>query len=100
MAVGFVVFSFPYDAEQPMPVPSQEFMPKIGSSYVPINAGVNIRVDSSLTGDSVVDNYRPRTELGCRLLALRRAFVTAGGQLLDGEALDAEIQLRRGGLHG
>ncbi|MCL1825809.1 MAG: hypothetical protein FWG26_07720 [Betaproteobacteria bacterium] len=101
MAVGVVVFwSMHYDAEQPMPVPSQEFTPKIGSSYVPVNAGADIRVNSSLTGDSVVDNYRPRTELGRKLLALRRAYVIAGGQLLDDEALDAEVQLRRGGLRG
>lgn len=48
---------------------------------------------ASLTGDSVVDNYRPRTELGRKLLALRRAYVAAGGELIDGEELDAEVQL-------
>jgi|GEM_PF-3019773 len=52
-----------------------------------------------LTGDSVVDNYRPRTELGIRLLALRRDYVVNGGQLLDGDALDVEIQMRRGTKH-
>jgi hypothetical protein len=50
------------------------------------------------TGDPVVDSYRPRTELGRKLLAIRRAYVLAGGRLIDGEALDAEIALRRGGV--
>ena len=53
-----------------------------------------------LTGDLVVDNYLPRTELGRKLLALRRAYVTTGGHLLDGNALDAEVQLRRNVLDG
>ena len=96
---GLVVFMpMSHDAERAMPVPSQRITPEIGSSYVLGNAGVTIRVDAALTGDPVVDNYRPRTELGRRLLALRRAYVTTGGQLLDGAALDAEVQLRRGGV--
>ena len=56
-----------------------------------------ILIQTGLTGDSVVDSYHPRTELGRKLLALRRAYVTTGGQLLDGKALDVEVQLRRGG---
>lgn len=51
---------------------------------------MTIRVSETFTGDPVVDNYQPRTELGCRLLTLRKAYVTTGGQLLDGDALDAE----------
>jgi len=47
------------------------------------------------TGDSVVDNYNPRTERGIRLLAIRRDYVVNGGQLLDGDALDVEIQMRK-----
>lgn len=62
------------------------------------NTGMTIRIQPSITGDAVVDNYRPRTELGRKLIALRRAYVTTGGQLLNGDGLDAEMQLRRGGV--
>ena len=47
-------------------------------------------------GDAVSDTYRPRTALGERLLALRRAYVRKGGKLLDEAALEAEIERRRG----
>ncbi len=96
---GFVV-SMPISqgAEQAIPVPSPRLAPEIRPSYVLGNAGVTIRVCAVFTGDTVVDNYRPRTELGRKLLALRRAYVTTGGHLLDGNALDAEVQLRRGGV--
>lgn len=96
---GLVVFMpMTYDAERTIPTPSRPITPEIRSSYVLGNAGMTIRIDAALTGDPVVDNYRPRTELGRKLLALRRAYVTTGGQLLDGDALDAEVQLRRGGV--
>lgn len=88
----------PHDAEQTTPVPCQQITPDTRPSYVLGNTGMPIRVDAALTGDPVVDNYRPRTELGRKLLSLRRAYVTSGGQLLDGTALDAEVQLRRGGV--
>jgi len=96
---GLVVF-MPMcpDAEQTTLAPGQRITPEIRSSYVLGNAGTTIRVYAALTGDPVVDNYHPRTELGRKLLALRRAYVTTGGQLLDGTALDAEVQLRRGGV--
>jgi hypothetical protein len=48
------------------------------------------------TGDVVCDTFRPRTALGERLLALRRAYVMKGGELLDDAALEAEIKRRRG----
>lgn len=93
-----VLMPMSHDAEQTIPAPSQWITPKIGSSYVLGNAVETIRFDAALTGDTVVDKYRPRTELGRRLLALRRTYVTNGGQLLNGAALDAEVQLRRGGV--
>ena len=85
-------------AEQAIPVPSSQLALEIRPSYVLGNTGMTIRVCAVLTGDHVVDNYLPRTELGRKLLALRRAYVTTGGHLLDGNALDAEVQLRRGGV--
>lgn len=48
--------------------------------------------------DSVSVTYQPKTALGQRLLALRRAFVEKGGQLLDADMLDEEMRQRRGGV--
>lgn len=48
--------------------------------------------------DAVIENHRPKTALGQKLIALRRAYVEKGGQLLDAEALDAELRMRRGGI--
>lgn len=48
-------------------------------------------------GDPVVDHYRPRTDLGRKLIALRRAYVIGGGRLLRGEEIDEEMRSRRGG---
>ena len=67
-------------------------------SYRAEYAGTPIRISIERTGDMVVDTYRPRTELGMRLLSLRRAYVEGGGQLLDADALDEEISSRRGGV--
>lgn len=47
--------------------------------------------------DSVSRDYLPRTPLGTRLLALRRAYVANGGRLRDAEQLDGEMRIRRGG---
>lgn len=95
---GLVVSIPTQFAEQTIPAPSRQITSEIRSSYVLGNAGMTIRVCTGFTGDHVVDNYRPRTELGRKLLALRRAYVTTGGQLLDGDALDAEMRLRRGSV--
>lgn len=51
----------------------------------------------SLTGDRVVDHYQPRTDLGRKLIELRRAHVQQGGKLLSWEEIDAEVRERRGG---
>lgn len=75
---------------------THEFRP----AYMQGNTGMTIHIHPAITGDAVVDNYCPRTELGRKLLALRRAYVTSGGQLLNGEGLDVEMQLRRGGVAG
>lgn len=47
--------------------------------------------------DSVSRDYLPRTLLGKRLLALRRAYVANGGRLINAEQLDGEMKIRRGG---
>lgn len=86
------------DAKPGMPNQSQQITPEMRSVYTPGNAGMAIHVSTIMTGDPVVDSYQPRTELGRKLLSLRRAYVMAGGQLLDSDALDAEMRLRRGGV--
>ncbi len=48
--------------------------------------------------DSVSRDYRPRTPLGEKLLALRRAYISQGGRLLDADQLDHEMRMRRGGV--
>lgn len=96
---GFVVIgSISNDIDQAMSLPTRQVTAEICSSYLLGNTGMTIRIQTAITGDAVVDNYRPRTELGRKLLALRRAYVTSGGQLLDGDALDVEVQSRRGGV--
>jgi hypothetical protein len=45
--------------------------------------------------DPIVDHYQPRTELGRRLLSLRRAYIEGGGRLLSqDEVLDDIRRLR------
>jgi|GEM_PF-1976443 len=48
--------------------------------------------------DVVAEGFKPRTELGRRLLALRRNYVANGGPLLDADAFDREMRRRRGGV--
>ena len=47
--------------------------------------------------DMLLD-YRPRTELGEKLLALRRAYIAKGGRLLSAGELEEELRSRRGGV--
>ncbi|MFQ3611054.1 MAG: hypothetical protein SNJ72_06095 [Fimbriimonadales bacterium] len=41
--------------------------------------------------------YQPRTELGRRLLELRRAYISKGGRLLSVDEVEEEVHSRRGG---
>jgi hypothetical protein len=72
--------------------------------YIPYyySAPVSVSINSALdiTGDAVVDYYQSRTELGKKLLALRREYVLNGGRLLAEPELVNEIRLRRGGVLG
>lgn len=77
------------------------YVPTISSRsfvYRAENAGTSIRIPCGIIDDAVVNNFKPRTELGRKLLALRRAYLESGGKLLDKDALDKELQLRRGGI--
>jgi len=42
---------------------------------------------------------QPRTELGKRLMELRRNIIASGAPLLDWEGLEHEVRLRRGGVY-
>lgn len=69
------------------------------AGYHRTNVAAEIQVgDQQLTGDTVVDYYQPRTELGRKLIALRRAYISGGGKLLSWDELDEEMRLRRGGV--
>lgn len=64
--------------------------PETGKQITPHIAGystTNGRINHSPTGDVVVDNYTPRTELGRKLLAIRKAYLAEGGRLLEMEVL-------------
>ncbi|NEV62355.1 hypothetical protein [Thiorhodococcus minor] len=54
--------------------------------------------DGFIVGDAVVNVYQPRTELGRRLVELRRAHLLGGGKLLDWDEIEAEARERRGGV--
>lgn len=53
-------------------------------------------VDKPLIGDAVVDHYQPRTELGRKLIELRRAHIEAGRRLLTQDEILAEVRRNRG----
>jgi hypothetical protein len=72
--------------------------PQPSSQLVPVSPE-NRKVDAEApTGDTVVDTYQPRTELGRKLIELRRAHVQAGGKLVNWDEIDAEVRERRGGI--
>ena len=54
--------------------------------------------DASAT-DDVLSEFRPRTELGRRLAAMRAAIIESGIPLLNDEELAREIAERRGGVY-
>jgi len=48
--------------------------------------------------EDMLPDYRPRTELGEKLLALRRAYIEKGGRLLSAGELEEELRSCRGGV--
>ncbi len=42
--------------------------------------------------------WKPKTALGKKLMAMRAAYIRRGGKLLTAEEIDAEIRERRGGM--
>ena len=43
-------------------------------------------------------DWKPKTNAGKKMAALRARYVAGGGELLDAEGIAAEIRERRGGL--
>jgi hypothetical protein len=43
-------------------------------------------------------DFEPKTELGRKLLEIRRRYIDAGGELLDEAGLEREIAERRGSV--
>jgi len=64
---------------------------------VPVGTLVRIHLEP-VTGDAVTDHYQPRTDLGRKLIELRRAYIREGGKLLSWDELDEEMRQRRGGV--
>jgi hypothetical protein len=53
---------------------------------------------ATVTADPVVERFEPRSELGHKLLALRRKYVEGGGKLLTLDEIEAEVRELRGGV--
>jgi hypothetical protein len=64
---------------------------------IPIGSLVRIQVEP-LPDQVPADDYRPRTEIGRRALAARKAYIEAGGKPLGADEISAEVQSRRGGV--
>ncbi len=64
------------------------------------NALVSVRIGLPAVHDPILDRYRPRTDLGDKLLALRRAYIERGGHLLTWDEINEEVRMRRGGVEG
>ena len=87
----------PVEPKNSEPNMNNKHLPKrLNSSFVdPCNIKINTHQTDK---DAATDNYQPKTALGRKLIALRRAYVEKGGSLLDAEGLDAELMTRRGGI--
>jgi len=88
-----VVPSTPIYEERLVP----DYTAGIQMSWSNVVTAIEIVSGPALRGIAV-DAYEPRTELGKRLLELRRSHVSGGGRLLDWSEIDAEVRERRGGL--
>lgn len=64
---------------------------------LPVGSTLKVTLEP-VVHDSVLDDYQPCTELGHRLVALRRNYLQSGGKLLTWPELDAEMRRRRGGV--
>ena len=64
---------------------------------LPVGSIVRVTVELVLQ-DPILAHYQPRTDIGHKLLALRRAYLESGGKLMTWDEIDEEVRRRRGGL--
>lgn len=63
-----------------------------------LGKALTITLTSIEVREDPLRGYKPRTELGKRLLALRQAYVAGGGRLLTAGELEEDLRSRRGGV--
>lgn len=59
---------------------------------------VNVTNGTPPAIDPRFPDFEPKTELGRKLLEIRRRYIDAGGELLDQAGLEREIAERRGSV--
>jgi hypothetical protein len=78
-----------------------DLLPRFNVVYQQCNASSIIFLEMGtreIIRQDICYSYRPRTALGAKLMALRRAYIENGGALLDDAAFEAELRSRRGGV--
>lgn len=81
--------------DNPPAILPARFVYSVGNAVTMARYGVAF--EAIQVTDGVSRDYLPRTPLGERLLALRRAYVANGGRLIDTDQLEREMRIRRGG---
>jgi len=85
-------------------IPVSSVNPVVDLLPITIFSSVNATTDVRYhIGDEITksqNEYHPKTALGKRLMALRRAYIANGGVLLDDGELEVENDTLRGGLYG
>ena len=64
---------------------------------LPVGSTVRVTVEPILQ-DDLVNRYEPRTEIGRKAMAARRAYIKGGGKLMDQDEINEEVRRRRGGV--
>lgn len=83
--------------------PSPNYLDRLGIGFnYPLGTSSTFTMETTelpkIVRDAVAEAFKPKTEFGKRLLALRRAYVEKGGKLLADDELDEELRQRRGGV--
>ena len=66
---------------------------------LPPGCKVKVTVEDTVK-DEILDQYEPRTDIGRKLIAARRAYLQRGGELMDWDQINEEVRHRRGELGG
>ncbi len=64
---------------------------------LPAGSMVKVTVEA-IAPDDILKHYKPRTEIGRKLLAARRAYIEGGGMLMNWDEINEEVRRRRGGV--